>query len=223
MSETDSFIEEVTEEVRNERLYGYLRRYGWIAAVVIIALVGGTAFSEFRKSQASQIAEVRGDAIFDALELEDEAVSLEQLAALAAKGDASLIEKLLSANSGDAASLAVLNAIALDGDLAVHYTDLAKLKLTILDTDMDAATKTSNLESLATPGALFRGVATEYLAAHHLDSGDRESAIALLKEFRQDAEATNQQRQRFTELLIALGVTEDLENVLDDATGVQQN
>ena len=223
MSETDSFIEEVTEEVRNERLYGYLRRYGWIAAVVIIALVGGTAFSEFRKSQASQAAQVRGDAIFDALELEDETASMAQLAALAAADDASLIEKLLAANTGDAASLDVLNAVAMDDDLAVHYTDLAKLKLTILDPNMDSATKAANLQALATPGALYRGVATEYLAAHHLASGDPDSAIALLKEFRQDAEATNQQRQRFTELLVALGVTEGLENVVDDVTDVQQN
>ena len=36
MSDTDSFIDEVTEEVRKDRLYGYLRRYGWIAVLVIL-------------------------------------------------------------------------------------------------------------------------------------------------------------------------------------------
>ena len=45
MSDTDSFIEEVTEEVRRDRLYGLLRRYGWIAALVIILIGGGASWS----------------------------------------------------------------------------------------------------------------------------------------------------------------------------------
>jgi len=31
MSDTDSFINEVTEEVRRDRLYGMFRRWGWFA------------------------------------------------------------------------------------------------------------------------------------------------------------------------------------------------
>ena len=40
MSDTDSFIEEVTEEVRRDRLYKFLRKYAWVGilAVVTIAL-----------------------------------------------------------------------------------------------------------------------------------------------------------------------------------------
>ena len=45
MSDTYSFIDEVTEEVRRDRLFGYFRRYGWIPAVIIVALVGGTAYN----------------------------------------------------------------------------------------------------------------------------------------------------------------------------------
>ena len=39
MSNTDSFIEEVTEEVRRDKLYGYLKRYGWIAGLIIVLVV----------------------------------------------------------------------------------------------------------------------------------------------------------------------------------------
>ena len=81
MSDTDSFIDEVTEEVRRDRLFGYFRRYGWIPAVIIFALVGGTAYNEWSKAQVAQVAQARGDALLDALELEDEA---EQAAALSA-------------------------------------------------------------------------------------------------------------------------------------------
>lgn len=44
MSDTDSFIEEVTEEVRRDRLFGLMRRYGWIAVLAVLLLVGGTAY-----------------------------------------------------------------------------------------------------------------------------------------------------------------------------------
>jgi hypothetical protein len=69
MSNTDSFIDEVTEEVRRDRLFGYFRRYGWIPAVVIVALVGGTAYNEWSKAQVAQVAQARGDALLDAWSL----------------------------------------------------------------------------------------------------------------------------------------------------------
>ena len=72
MSNTDSFIDEVSEEVRKDKLFGYLRRYGWIAVVVVLVLVGGTAFSEFRKAQATAAAEETGNAILAALEIDDD-------------------------------------------------------------------------------------------------------------------------------------------------------
>ena len=40
MSDTDSFIDEVNEEVRRDRFYGLLRRYGWIAVVAVVGVVG---------------------------------------------------------------------------------------------------------------------------------------------------------------------------------------
>ena len=46
MSNSDSFIDEVTEEVRKDRLFQLFRRYGWIAGVVIVLIVGGAAWNE---------------------------------------------------------------------------------------------------------------------------------------------------------------------------------
>ena len=51
MSDTDSFINEVNDEVRRDRLYGYLQRYGWIAILVVVLIVVGAAWSEYRKAQ----------------------------------------------------------------------------------------------------------------------------------------------------------------------------
>ena len=49
MSNSETFIDEVTEEVRKDQLFGYMRKYGWIAVLAVLAIVGGTAFSELRK------------------------------------------------------------------------------------------------------------------------------------------------------------------------------
>ena len=94
MSNTDSFIDEVTEEVRRDRLFGYFRRYSWIPAVVIVALVGGTAYNEWSKAQVAQVAQARGDALLDALELEDLAERKVALNAMAREGEDALVAKL---------------------------------------------------------------------------------------------------------------------------------
>ena len=57
MSESDSFIEEVTEEVRRDQLFGMMKRYGWIAVLVVLALVGGTAWREFSQARDTARAE----------------------------------------------------------------------------------------------------------------------------------------------------------------------
>ena len=40
MSQSDSFIEEVTEEVRRDRLFATMKRFGWIAIVLVLRIVG---------------------------------------------------------------------------------------------------------------------------------------------------------------------------------------
>ena len=66
MSDTDSFIDEVTEEVRRDRLYAMMKRYGWIAVLIVILIVGGTAYREFSRAQAETRAQAFGDAIMTA-------------------------------------------------------------------------------------------------------------------------------------------------------------
>ncbi|KKK62940.1 hypothetical protein LCGC14_2999320, partial [marine sediment metagenome] len=68
MSNTDSFIDEVTEEVRRERLFGFLRRYGWIAVLAVVLIVGGAAYNEWRNASERAEAQAFGDALLAALE-----------------------------------------------------------------------------------------------------------------------------------------------------------
>jgi hypothetical protein len=45
-----------------------IRRYGWIAVLVVLALVGGAAWNEWRKARDAAQAQGLGDAMIAALE-----------------------------------------------------------------------------------------------------------------------------------------------------------
>ena len=48
MSNNESFIDEVTEEVRRDRLFAMFRKYGWIGVVLVLGVVGGAAYTDWQ-------------------------------------------------------------------------------------------------------------------------------------------------------------------------------
>lgn len=212
MSDTDSFIDEVTEEVRRDRLFGYFRRYGWIPAVIILALVGGTAYSEWSKSVVAQAAQVRGDALLDALDVQDKPESISALSSIVAQEDTDVVASFLLAGLDQSLASELLTVIAENMDQPKYIRDLARLKLAATP---DAASKdeaVSILTDLSAPGGLYRNAATEILVALELQRGNRDVALELLQSHVQDAGATRAQVQRMGELIVALGAIPDLGN-----------
>ena len=67
MSDADSFIEEVTEEVRRDKLFAIFRKYGWLAGLLIVLIVGGAAYNEWRKASERAASEALGDSVMSAL------------------------------------------------------------------------------------------------------------------------------------------------------------
>ena len=96
MSDTDSFIDEVNEEVRRDRMFNLFRRYGWIAVAAVLLLVGGAAWNELRASQERAQSEAMGDAIVAALNLETASARAAALQEIEVT-QASAIVQLLSA------------------------------------------------------------------------------------------------------------------------------
>ena len=212
MSNTDSFIDEVTEEVRRDRLFGYFRRYGWIPAVVIVALVGGTAYNEWSKTQVAQVAQARGDALLDALELEDEAERAAAFSALAREDEDALVAKFLAAGVETEQAVDLLRSVADDGRQPQYIRDLARLKMASTEGLLTLDEAAAILAELSEPGGVYRNVATELLVAVELQRGDTAAALALLQAHVQDAEASSEQIQRMGELIEALGAIPELAN-----------
>ena len=212
MSDTDSFIDEVTEEVRRDRLFGYFRRYGWIPAVIIFALVGGTAYNEWSKAQVAQVAQARGDALLDALELEDEAKQAAALSAIAREEGDTLVAKLLAAGVEADQAADLLRSVAADATQPQYIRDLARLKMASTDGVLTLDEAAAILAELSEPGGVYRNVATELLVAVHLQRGETQAALELLQAHIKDAEASSEQSQRMAELSVALGASPELAN-----------
>ena len=212
MSDTDSFIDEVTEEVRRDRLFGYFRRYGWIPAVIIVALVGGTAYNEWSKAQLEQAAQVRGDALLDALELEDTAEQAAAFRAIAREEEDALAAKLLAAGVETEQAADLLKSVAADEAQPQYIRDLARLKMASTEGVLSADEAAAILAELSEPGGTYRNVATELLVAVQLQRGDHAAALELLQADIKDAEASSEQIQRMAELIVALGASPELAN-----------
>ncbi|MBS1303534.1 hypothetical protein [Loktanella sp. SALINAS62] len=210
MSETDSFINEVTEEVRRDRLYGMMKRYGWIAVLAVILLVGGAAWVEYTRARDAAAAQATGDAVLSALEQNDPADRAAALAAIERDGAAASIVALLTAatqaEADDAAAATqTLQDLATDGDVPQIYRDLAAFKAAVIGGDMDDAARRQTFESLAAPGQPFSLLAQEQLALLDLAAGDRDVGVAKLTAIIQDAGTTRGLRDRVQTLMVALG------------------
>lgn len=214
VSDSDSFINEVTEVMRREKLFGYLRRYGWIAVVIVLGIVGGTAWNEYRAAQDRAAAEAAGDALLAALGENDEAVRAAAMSGVEASGNAAVVTALLTAatqqEAGEIdAAAATLGELAARGDVPAIYRDLAAIKAAMLPVG-DNATRLAALEALAQPGQPFRLLALEQMAYLTLEGGDQAGAVALMRQITEDAAVTRGLQERAQSLLIALG--EDVAN-----------
>lgn len=211
MANPDSFINEVTEEVRRDRLFALFRRYGWIAVLLVLLLVAGAAWNEWRKAQARAEAEARGDALLAALEAGDPAAQGAALDALRGAGPAEPVIALLAAaqaasTESPAAGIEKLNALAADPAVPQLYRDLATLKAAMAGaglTPPDA--RIAALEPLSAPGGAYRALALEQIALAHVEAGRNDEAIAVLTDLIAGAEAGAALQQRAAQMLLALG------------------
>lgn len=208
MSETDSFVEEVSEEVRRDRLYGYFRKYAWVAGLAVFGIVGGAAYFEYTQATDRAAAEDRGDALLAALS----GAPADRGAALSAiptddEGGAALLVlaeagALFEEGDGDAAFEALKTAA--DGSGAADvYTDLMRLKAAMYRPD--DAWSAEAIELMATPGRPYRLLALELRAFSKMDAGDEDAALADLTSILEDPELTLTLRSRVEDMVVALG------------------
>jgi hypothetical protein len=209
MADSDSFINEVTEEVRRDRLFALLRRWGWVPALAVVGIVGGAAYFEWQRTQQEATAQAFGDALIAGL---DRAEPEARLAALdeidPATPQAAMILALLAsgerAAGGDPdAAAAGLRAAAETSGIEPRYRDLALLRAEMLSPSEPSQARII-LEALAAPGAPYAALAQEQLALLALREGDTEAALDLFRGIEAGAATTPGLQQRAAQLIVAL-------------------
>ncbi|MBM3615138.1 MAG: hypothetical protein FJX28_06810 [Alphaproteobacteria bacterium] len=213
MSNPDSFIDEVTEEVRRDRLYAMFRKYGWIGGLLVLGIVGGAAYVEWEKSKAVARAEGFGEAMLDALDVGGTAERRAAMAAVPADGTQAALKALMLASDpasdlsqSKAEALAALEALIADASQPEIYRDMATLRrVMVAGADLPLADRRAALEGISAPGRTFRVMAAEQLAYLLIEEGKAEGAIAALSALMQDQEATQGVRSRAAQMITALG------------------
>ncbi|MES2664975.1 MAG: hypothetical protein V4712_02680 [Pseudomonadota bacterium] len=211
MSNPENFIDEVTEEVRRDRLFAAFRKYGWIGLVAVVAMVGGSAYNEWSKSRVSQRAQQFGDGVLTALDSASAAERRAGVSAVAASGGQLALQQLILASDpveDKPGTLAALEAVAADATLPASYRDLATLRgVIVAGGDLPLDDRRTRLEGIAAAGRPYRALALEQLAYLLVEDGKPADAIAALTSLVQDQTATPSLRGRVSQMITALGGT----------------
>ncbi|WP_435258828.1 hypothetical protein ACSBLW_03380 [Thioclava sp. FR2] len=209
MSNPESFIDEVTEEVRRDRLFATFRKYGWIGVLLVVAVVGGSAYNEWSKARAEASAEAFGDALIDALDLgapEDRRAALASIPA--EDGQKAILNLVLATDPAEnrEESLKALAALEADSSQPQAYRDLATLRRVIVSgKDLSIQERRAALEPIAVAGRPFRPLALEQLAYLLLEEGKTDEAIAAMTALTQDQQSPSSLRGRVDQMITVLG------------------
>ena len=210
VSNPEFFIDEVTSEVRRDKLYKYLRRYAWVGVLVVLLIVGGAAYREWSIARDRAAAEALGDAIISVYELESSQRADGLRAVQADSGDAKAVVRMLAAEEAINAgrmddAITSLDSILADSDVSEVYSDLAAFKSTLLRSESLAPDETIRLlEPMAAPGKTFRVLALEQIALANIDAGRFALAAQQLRELSSDVESPFSLRQRIQQILPTL-------------------
>jgi hypothetical protein len=210
LSNTDSFIEEVAEEVRRDSWFRFLKRWGWVGFVLVIALVGGSSFNEWNKRSIETAGQLFGDSILVSTKQNDTGVELENI-----KTD-NKRQKIIIANlSASRAvsenrlddSIKTLTDIVNLSEIPAVYQELAAFKLALLLKDRGLKTleeRFEAFENLSVQGSAFRQLAREQQAIILVEQGKLEMAIKILDELSEEAGVSEGLKRRISQLLIVL-------------------
>ena len=211
VSDTDSFIDEVTEEVRRDRLFALVRKYGWIGVLAVLLLVGGAAWNEWRKAQDTAQAQALGDGLLTALTQDTPEAALAQLDQLPTdRAGATLVTGFAKAAqhlaAGDTqAAVAQFETLATDAQIAPAYRQLASFRALTLASTRSTAERRLGFEALLQSTGILRLLAEEQLALLDIEEGNSDAAKERLYKIIADAETTAGLRRRAAQLIVALG------------------
>ncbi|MEM6678100.1 MAG: tetratricopeptide repeat protein [Pseudomonadota bacterium] len=211
MSDTDSFIREVEEEVRQDRMLQYWKRYGvFIIGGIALIVAASAGFALWEQQQRDAAAE-NGRLLLQAGESDPATVAaIQEEVGGEAKVLAALRAAQAQAEAGDrTAAITGYASVAADAALPERYRQLARLEAVRLRAVLgEGEAVLAELDELSLPDQPFRPLALELRAVIRLNAGDVAGAREDLTTLMSEPGATGETRARAQSLLRTLPAEE---------------
>ena len=216
MANPESFLEEVAEEVRRDRLFKFFKKNGWIIALVVLATLCATIAYEWRKNSEVSTAKSNGDLLTRALEksqkgnleelidlLSDNSPYLRPSSDLMAVTKLYYAELLYNIDNDSSESMSVLKEIFTNESISTTLRQLAKIKYLLLFSG-DNKVKQDLIDELSSPDNHYRFLAQEHKVQTYLARGMSDEANRQIDILLNDLEVSEQQKRRLMDLKLAI-------------------
>jgi hypothetical protein len=213
----DTFLREVDENLRRDRLRDFATRYGgWIIAGVVLFLAasGGLIWWQQHKVQRSEHQVEQIAEIYKNIGSGSTGAAPQQLDQLSKSGSKAVRATALFTRAALAIqqndlklAAAKYHEIAEDGSLPAPYRDAALIRQTAIEFDqMQPQEIVSRLAPLAKPGQPWFGTAGELTAMALIKQGQKAQAAQLFAAIAKDKNVPDPIRERSVQIAGSLGV-----------------
>lgn len=214
---TETFVREVDENLRRDRLRDLSKKYaGWIITglVLFLAAAGGFIYWQNYRQQQSEKGVEQLAQIYADMAQGKAPTAAQQLDGLSKDGHDAVRATALFSRAGVALSqgdqklaLAKYREIAGDSSLAQPFRDLALIRQTALEFDsLKPEQVIDRMAPLAKPGAPWFGSAGEMTAMAMMKQGKNAEAGRLFAAIARDTQVPDSIRARAVQIASTLGV-----------------
>lgn len=212
----ESFLREVNENLRRDRMRDFAKRYGtWliVGVVLFLAALAGWLYWQDRQKQQAAAQSEELSAIFVDIGAGKAAKARQRLQALesadseAMRASALLTQAAIALDANDrSTALAKYKALS-DGDMPEPYQQLGVIRATALEFDSIKPEEViARLQPLAKPGEPWFGTAGEMTAMAYLKQGQKQPAAKLFAAIAADQGVPDTLRSRAAQIAGTLGV-----------------
>lgn len=213
----ETFLREVDEELRKERINTFVSRFGWAIVAAVVLLFGAIGGYIWWQNQQREQAASQGQSLLEALDSIESGnrnaaqAKINALASSDVEGyrAAGLFARATAEAEGgnQAAAIATLRSIAESEDFAEPYRQAALVRQTALEFDRLAPQAViQRLGPLARPGSAWFGTAGEMVGIAHLKMRRADLAGPLFAQIGRDESVPPSIRTRAVQMAGSLGI-----------------
>ena len=208
MNNNDSFIEEVSEELRKDKLTKFVKKYIWFIVLIILIFILIIGYNEYRKKTTLKINQNNTDVIYNFINNSNDN-SFKELESLASSNEIkSIVPKFLLSRkyiieNNTQKAKEILFSIQNIKDVPIEFSDLSKFYIFFIEEDDNK--RKSLIEELNSPNSPFRLSSLEQKVYILVSENQFRKANDLIELILDDIELSNGLKQRMKNIQKVIG------------------